>query len=176
MSTTSPASTDNKGQKLANYNNGISCGPTSSTKQQILNDDTYEEHEEERSSSSDESNLCMKEEKMKIDPSQQHNDKDVIYAKGGAAQHMQNAGNLYFYQLCESRYDEYTKLENQPQRRNILISEIVDAVLATGGIFRTISGDKMTRKNAMIKTKDRMRQIGKPKIRPMGFGENDVVR
>ena len=118
----------------------------------------------------------MKEEKMKIDPSHHHNDKDVIYAKGGAAQHMQNAGNLYFYQLCESRYDEYTKLENQPQRRNILIGEIVDAVLGTGGIFRTISGDKMTRKNAMIKTKDRMRQIGKPKIRPMGFGENAVVR
>ena len=66
MSTTTPASTDNEGQKLANYNNGISCGPTSSTKQQILNDDTYEEHEEEGSSSSDESNLCMKEEKIHL--------------------------------------------------------------------------------------------------------------
>ena len=86
MSTTTPASTDNEGQKLANYNNGISCGPTSSTKQQILNDDTHEEHEE-GSSSSDESNLYMKEEKMKIDPSHHHNDKDVIREGGCSSTH-----------------------------------------------------------------------------------------
>ena len=105
---------------------------------------------------------------------------DVLYFKGAAAQTTTNPGNLYFYQLCEERYDQFAETEHlqKPKRdhlRSILGTEIVDAIQAKGGTFRRQSGAAMTRADAMRKSVDRLRQIGKPKIRPTGFGENDVV-
>ena len=103
---------------------------------------------------------------------------DVLYAKGAAAQTITNPGNLYFYQLCEARYDEYTKIDasSDPDgKRRTITKEIVDAVIANGGVFRTSGGGKLKYNQAIDKTRDRLRQIGKPKLRPIGFGEHDVV-
>mmetsp|Transcript_41990 Transcript_41990/g.50382 ORF Transcript_41990/g.50382 Transcript_41990/m.50382 type:complete len:535 (-) Transcript_41990:2278-3882(-) len=100
---------------------------------------------------------------------------DVLYAKGAAAQTMSNPGNLYFYTLCESRYEEYAALHASDLKRRIITGEIVSAVSASGGKFRTIRGGKMKYQAAIEKTRDRLRQIGKPKLRPTGFGKNDVV-
>mmetsp|Transcript_21571 Transcript_21571/g.46920 ORF Transcript_21571/g.46920 Transcript_21571/m.46920 type:complete len:535 (+) Transcript_21571:38-1642(+) len=101
--------------------------------------------------------------------------KDVLYARGAAAQIITNPGNLYFYQLCEERYDEFTNFQAKDPQRRIVAGKVVDSILASGGVFRKVSGGIMSRPKAIDKTRDRMRQIGKPKFRPTGFGENDVV-
>lgn len=101
--------------------------------------------------------------------------KDVIMAKGAAAQTMTNPGNLYFYQLCDDRYDEFSLLVGWDPKRREIAEEIVDAIIESGGVFRTRSGGVMTRVAAIDKARDRLRQISKPKIRPSGFGPNDVV-
>ena len=100
---------------------------------------------------------------------------DVLYAKGAAAQTMSNPGNLYFYQLCEEHYDEYMKLDPDDQQRKVIALSIVDKIIAKGGKFHAPSGAALTKKSAVGKTQDRMRQISKPKLRPSGFGEHDVV-
>lgn len=100
---------------------------------------------------------------------------DVLYAKGAAAQTMSNPGNLYFYQLCEEHYDEYMKLDPDDQQRKVIALSIVDKIIAKGGKFHSPSGAALTKKAAVGKTQDRMRQISKPKLRPSGFGEHDVV-
>jgi len=100
---------------------------------------------------------------------------DVLYAKGAAAQTMSNPGNLYFYQLCEEHYDEYMKLDPDDQQRKVIALSIVDKIIAKGGKFHAPSGAGLTKKAAVGKTQDRMRQISKPKLRPSGFGEHDVV-
>ena len=100
---------------------------------------------------------------------------DVLYAKGAAAQTMSNPGNLYFYQLCEENYDEYMKLDPDDQQRKVIALSIVDKIIAKGGKFHAPSGAALTKKAAVGKTQDRMRQISKPKLRPSGFGEHDVV-
>lgn len=56
-----------------------------------------------------------------------------------------------------------------------MAAEVVDAITATGGKFRKQTGGVMNRSDAIRKTIDRFRQIGKPKLRPTGFGEYDVV-
>lgn len=108
---------------------------------------------------------------------------DVLYAKGGASQRMTNPGNLYFYQLCEENYDEYkstkpptsTGPNEDSDKRVAIYTKIVDAVLATGGVFHKQDGSTLSKKEAIAKTRDRLRQIGLPKIRPVGIGEHDVV-
>ncbi|KAL9182320.1 hypothetical protein ACHAXT_012972 [Thalassiosira profunda] len=100
---------------------------------------------------------------------------DVLFAKGAAAQAQTNPGNLLFYQLCEERYDAWAKLSDGDPRRRSTCEEIVESILSRGGVFRTKTGGVLPRKNAVEKARDRMRQIGKPKIRPQGFGEHDVV-
>jgi len=52
---------------------------------------------------------------------------------------------------------------------------VVDAITATGGKFRKQTGGVMNRADAIKKTTDRFRQIAKPKLRPTGFGDDDVV-
>ena len=106
-------------------------------------------------------------------PSSREN--DVLYAKGGAAQTITNPGNLRFYQLCEQRYDEFQSLDSADPKRRVICTEIVDAITAGGGVFRTATGGVMKRELAINKTRDRMRQISKPKIRPTGFNVDDVV-
>jgi len=88
---------------------------------------------------------------------------------------MSNPGNLYFYQLCEEHYDEYMKLDPDDQQRKVIALSIVDKIIAKGGKFHAPSGAGLTKKAAVGKTQDRMRQISKPKLRPSGFGEHDVV-
>lgn len=96
---------------------------------------------------------------------------------------MTNPGNLYFYQLCEESYDEYTStkaptstgLNEDSDKRVAICTKIVDAVLATGGVFHKPDGSTLSKKEAIAKTRDRIRQIGLPKIRPVGIGEHDVV-
>ena len=99
---------------------------------------------------------------------------DVLYAKGAAAQTMTNPGNLLYYQLCEQRYNEFTQLNDIGSKKQ-LCREVVDTITATGGCFRGVTGARLKREAAVNKTCDRFRQIGKPKLRPTGFTDNDVV-
>ena len=99
---------------------------------------------------------------------------DVLYAKGAAAQTMTNPGNLLYYQLCEQRYNEFTQLNDIGSKKQ-LCREVVDTITATGGCFRGVTGARLKCKAAVDKTYDRFRQIGKPKLRPTGFTDNDVV-
>lgn len=109
-------------------------------------------------------------------PARRDTSKDVLYAKGAAAQTSTNPGNLLFYKLCEERYDEYTTLaKNNDPHRHVVAGEVVDAITATGGKFRKQTGGVMNRADAIKKTTDRFRQIAKPKLRPTGFGDDDVV-
>jgi len=101
--------------------------------------------------------------------------KDVIYAKGAAAQTMTNPGNLLYYRLCDERFEEWSALKSNDRQRGVICREIVDTFLATGGVFRNREGGVLDRAVAATKTKDRLRQIAKPKLRPTGFGEDDVV-
>jgi len=101
--------------------------------------------------------------------------KDVLFLKGAAAQQTKHSANLTYYALCEERYDEYAALpDNHPSKAEICRG-IVGEVLRSGGKFRTPTGGTMTHASALQKTKDRMRQIAKPKIRPDNVNENDVV-
>ena len=101
--------------------------------------------------------------------------RDVLFLKGAAAQQTKNPGNLIYYALCEERYDEYAAFpDNHPSKAEICRG-IVDEVLRSGGKFRSPTGGTMTYASALQKTKDRMRQIAKPKIRPDHVNENDVV-
>mmetsp|Transcript_31863 Transcript_31863/g.54359 ORF Transcript_31863/g.54359 Transcript_31863/m.54359 type:complete len:594 (+) Transcript_31863:108-1889(+) len=101
---------------------------------------------------------------------------DVIYARGAAAQTTTHPGNLYFYQLCEERHDEFAALDvKDTQSRKKIMADIVDKIMESGGKFRNQNGGVLPRRAAMEKTRDRLRQISKPKFRPTGFGENDVV-
>mmetsp|Transcript_7052 Transcript_7052/g.16271 ORF Transcript_7052/g.16271 Transcript_7052/m.16271 type:complete len:504 (-) Transcript_7052:61-1572(-) len=101
--------------------------------------------------------------------------KDVIYAKGAAAQTMTNPGNLLYYRLCDERFEEWSALKSHDPRKKSICVDIIDAIEATGGVFRSKTGGVLDRLTAENKTKDRMRQIAKPKLRPTGFGEDDVV-
>ena len=101
--------------------------------------------------------------------------KDVLFLKGAAAQQTKHSANLTYYALCEERYDEYAALpDNHPSKAEICRG-IVGEVLRSGGKFRSPTGGTMTHASALQKTKDRMRQIAKPKIRPDNVNENDVV-
>ena len=101
--------------------------------------------------------------------------KDVLFLKGAAAQQTKHSANLTYYALCEERYDEYAALpDNHPSKAEICRG-IVGEVLQSGGKFRSPTGGTMTHASALQKTKDRMRQIAKPKIRPDNVNENDVV-
>ena len=101
--------------------------------------------------------------------------KDVLFLKGAAAQQTTHPGNLAYYALCEAKYEKYAALpDNHPSRAQIC-KAIVDEVLRGGGEFRSPTGGTMTHAAAMQKTKDRMRQIAKPKIRPDHVNDNDVV-
>mmetsp|Transcript_36942 Transcript_36942/g.80904 ORF Transcript_36942/g.80904 Transcript_36942/m.80904 type:complete len:554 (-) Transcript_36942:44-1705(-) len=120
--------------------------------------------------------------------------RDVLYLKGAAAQTTTHPGNLAYYDLCERHYDEFSKLpEGHPTRRSIC-ERIIDEIERSGGCFRKAGGGTMNRSAAIQKTKDRMRQISRPKIRPNivaaastsardgdgavgdgAVGENDVV-
>ena len=88
---------------------------------------------------------------------------------------MTNPGNLLYYRLTNERFDEWSALKNHDPRKGAICGEIVDAFLATGGVFRSKTGVPLDRMAAENKTKDRLRQIAKPKLRPTGFGEDDVV-
>lgn len=101
--------------------------------------------------------------------------KDVLFLKGAAAQQTTHPGNLAYYALCEEKYEKYAALpDNHPSKAQIC-RDIVDEILRSGGKFRSPTGGTMTHAAAMQKTKDRMRQIAKPKIRPDHVNENDVV-
>lgn len=101
--------------------------------------------------------------------------RDVLYARGAAAQTMDNPGNLLYYRLCDERFEEWSALKSNDRQRGVICRDIVDTFLATGGVFRNKEGGVMDRAVAATKTKDRLRQIAKPKLRPTGFGEDDVV-
>eukprot|EP00584_Thalassiosira_punctigera_P008505 CAMPEP_0172532704 /NCGR_PEP_ID=MMETSP1067-20121228/5660_1 /TAXON_ID=265564 ORGANISM="Thalassiosira punctigera, Strain Tpunct2005C2" /NCGR_SAMPLE_ID=MMETSP1067 /ASSEMBLY_ACC=CAM_ASM_000444 /LENGTH=521 /DNA_ID=CAMNT_0013317253 /DNA_START=124 /DNA_END=1685 /DNA_ORIENTATION=- len=100
---------------------------------------------------------------------------DVLSVRGAAAQIMTHPGNLHFYELCEGRYDDWFQATNE--RRRAICAEVVEAISAKGGTFRKKTGGKMKHTDALEKTRDRMRQIGRPKVRPPeeGFGPEDVV-
>lgn len=101
--------------------------------------------------------------------------KDVLFLKGAAAQQTTHPGNLAYYALCEAKYEKYAALpDNHPSKAQIC-RDVVDEVLRSGGKFRSPTGGTMTHAAAMQKTKDRMRQIAKPKIRPDHVNDNDVV-
>jgi len=101
--------------------------------------------------------------------------RDVLFLKGAAAQQTTHPGNLAYYAMCEEKYEEYAALpDNHPSRAQICRG-IIDSVLQSGGVFLSPTGGTMSRASAMQKTKDRMRQIAKPKIRPDNVNENDVV-
>jgi hypothetical protein len=100
---------------------------------------------------------------------------DVLTLKGAAAQQTTHPGNLIYYQLCEERFAEYES-SSQQQRREICHEIATSIVKKRGGVFRKYNGSKMDEKAAITKTKDRMRQIQKPKIvPPENVGEHDVV-
>mmetsp|Transcript_11524 Transcript_11524/g.20726 ORF Transcript_11524/g.20726 Transcript_11524/m.20726 type:complete len:501 (+) Transcript_11524:98-1600(+) len=104
-----------------------------------------------------------------------YNEFDVLAVKGGAAQTVTHPGNLFFYQLCEDRYDAWS-ISTGPNR-SIFVTEILDAITAKGGVFLKRTRGQLPRGVALEKIRDRMRQIGKPKVRPLGggFGVEDVV-
>jgi len=106
-------------------------------------------------------------------------DRDVLYLRGAAAQTVAHPGNLNFYRLCEERYDEFSTCEGgiKDGRLRAICDEIVDAVAASGGVFRGGDGRALERRDALRKTRDRLRQIGRPKLRPNAgrFGAHDVV-
>ena len=88
---------------------------------------------------------------------------------------MTNPGNLLFYDLCDERYEEWASVKPMDRRKGAICLEIVDAFEATGGVFRSKTGEVLDRSAAKYKAKERLRHIGKPKLRPVGFGEEDVV-
>ena len=88
---------------------------------------------------------------------------------------MTNPGNLLYYRLCDEKFEEWSALKSNDRHRGVICRDIVETFLATGGVFRTKEGGVMDRSVAATKTKDRLRQIAKPKLRPTGFGEEDVV-
>ena len=91
------------------------------------------------------------------------------------AQTMTNPGNLFYYRLGNERFDEWSALKSHDPGKKAICGEIIDAIEAKGGVFRSKTGGVLSRLAAENKTKDRMRQIAKPKLRPTGFGEDDVV-
>ena len=101
--------------------------------------------------------------------------KDVLFLKGAAAQQTTHPGNLAYYALCEAKYEKYAALPDSHPSKAQICRDIVDEVLRSGGKFRSPTGGTMTHAAAMQKTKDRMRQIAKPKIRPDHVNDNDVV-
>ena len=104
-----------------------------------------------------------------------HTSKDVLSLRGAAAQQTEHPGNLAYYGLCENRYEEYAALPDGHPSRDEICEAIVDEILGSGGNFRSHTGGNMSRAAAVEKTRSRMRQIEKPKIRPNLVGENDVV-
>ena len=77
-------------------------------------------------------------------------------AQGAAAYKTTNPGNLYFYQLCDERCDEFALLDSHTPERQKIVGEIVDAIIESGGVFRTSSGGVMTRAAALQKTRVRL--------------------
>jgi hypothetical protein len=101
---------------------------------------------------------------------------DVLTLKGAAAQQTTHHGNLAYYQLCELRYEEFSKAESKKARRNICQEIVVKITNEYGGVFRKYNGVIMDMTSAVNKTMDRFRQIRKPKIvPPKSVGEDDVV-
>jgi hypothetical protein len=112
---------------------------------------------------------------------------DVLTLRGAAAQQTQHPGNLFFYSLCEDRFNEYDKIltctdrsnklyEIQKKSRRIICEDIVDTVINQPGCFRMWNGSLMSTNQATTKTQERMRQIGKPKlVPPSNVSDNDVV-
>lgn len=105
------------------------------------------------------------------------NTHDVLYLKGAAAQQTSHPGNLYYYALCEQRFDEWSALGSDDPKRKLICKEIVKIILQRGGVFRKASGGAMDVKGAVEKTNSRFRQIAKPKLRfhTGMYGEDDVV-
>ena len=101
--------------------------------------------------------------------------KDVLFLKGAAAQQTTHPGNLAYYALCEAKFEEYAALPDNHPSKTQICRDVVDEVLRGGGKFKSPTGGTMTHAAAMQKTKDRMRQIAKPKIRPDHVNDNDVV-
>jgi len=77
--------------------------------------------------------------------------------------------------MVDDRYEEWSELKSNDRQRGVICRDIVESFLSTGGVFRTKTGEVMDQTVAATKTKDRLRQIAKPKLRPTGFGEEDVV-
>ena len=112
---------------------------------------------------------------------------DVLTLKGAAAQQTQHPGNLFFYSLCETNFNDYdniltctdrtTKLyEKQKQSRRRICTTIVNTVLNQPACFRMWNGSLMSANQAISKTQERMRQISKPKlVPPSNVSTNDVV-
>lgn len=96
---------------------------------------------------------------------------DVLTLKGAAAQQTMHPGNLDYYQLCEENFDEYEKipLEFRNKRKLLCFEKIVSIILDRGGVFRKYNGKPMKKKDAIMKTMDRMRQIAKPKLVKVRF-------
>ena len=101
---------------------------------------------------------------------------DVLTLKGAAAQQTTHPGNLVYYELCESYYEEFSKAPTKKARRNICEEVVAKISNEYGGVFRKYNGTIMDNKSAVNKTMDRFRQIRKPKlVPPNSVGENDVV-
>jgi hypothetical protein len=112
---------------------------------------------------------------------------NVLTLKGGAAQQTTHPGNLYYYGLCEEYYPKYQAClqendndENEIQRKRS-VEKVCNAVVEKvqqngGGIFRNYKGRPMQHKQAVEKTRDRFRQIARPKrVAPTSVSQNDVV-
>ena len=89
--------------------------------------------------------------------------KDVLTLKGGAAQTTTHPGNLFYYQLCEDKFAEYSALSDKEEKWQVAHT-IVEKVHQNGGIFRTRLGGPMELRDAVEKTENRFRQIAKPKV------------
>ena len=74
---------------------------------------------------------------------------DVITLKGGQAQTTTHAGNLKFYQLCEERFDAFTKSASTDQKlfpsfKKSYPSFQTNGVTPTSGILCTVDVTRFT--------------------------------
>ena len=119
--------------------------------------------------------------KKRTGPTFEYSPNDCITLKGAAAQQTTQPGNLLFYKLCEDRYSEFQELgrhvDHKLLRTELCATIVKEFQKVHNGRFLKHNGKVMDDDAAIEKARDRMRQIGKPKIVcPKSIvGDHDVV-